>query len=70
MTSAFLPNLSEYIGWKLEVFTALFVPIQIFAVALRGYTQWLTQKPWGWDDLMVLIALGFQLIMAGVELGE
>ena len=70
MASTGLSNSPEYIGWRLEIFTAFFVPIQIVAVALRYYTRWLIRGPWGWDDAIVLVSLAFQLIMAGIGIGR
>jgi hypothetical protein len=66
-------NLSspEYIGWRLVVFTALFVPLQIIAVALRIYARRLVIGPkLALDDALVILALIFQLIISAVGVGE
>lgn len=68
---ASVPDYSaEYTGAKLTVFTAIFVPIQIFCVALRYLARYLVKGPWGLDDIVVLTSLVLQLAMAGLAIGK
>lgn len=65
------PGVSEdYSGTTLVVFTAIFVPVQIFCVALRYLARYIIQGPWGLDDVLVLASLILQLCMAGISIGE
>lgn len=61
---------SEYRGKRLLIFTALFIPVQIFCVALRYLARYLVEGPWGLDDIVVLTSLAFQLCLAGISIGE
>lgn len=61
---------AEYSGEKLLIFTAVFVPVQIAAVALRYLTRYLIKGAWGLDDILTLTALVLQLCMAGISIGK
>ena len=61
---------SEYRGRRLLIFTACFVPVQIFCVALRYLARYLVKGPWGLDDIVVFTSLTFQLCLAGISIGE
>ena len=61
---------SEYRGRRLLIFTACFIPVQIFSVALRYLARYLVKGPWGLDDIVVFTSLTFQLCLAGISIGE
>ncbi|KAL9122552.1 MAG: hypothetical protein Q9187_000895 [Circinaria calcarea] len=61
---------AEYSGDKLIIFTAIFIPVQIFCVALRYFVRYLIKGQWGLDDIVVLISLLLQLCMAGISIGS
>ena len=62
---------SADIGWRLKIFTAFFIPLQILAVALRFYARWLViGTNFALDDGIVLVTLGFQLTLSVVGVGE
>ena len=61
---------SEYRGRRLLIFTACFIPVQIFCVALRYLARYLVKGPWGLDDIVVFTSLTFQLCLAGISIGE
>lgn len=61
---------AEYSGTTLIVFTAIFVPVQIFCVILRYLARYIILGPWGLDDALVLTSLILQLCMAGLSIGE
>jgi hypothetical protein len=71
---AFLGTMSESsksIGWRLQIFTAFFVPLQIVAVILRFYSRRLVLGAhFVLEDSLVLIALVFQLALSAVGVGE
>lgn len=58
-----------YIGDRLLIFTSVFAGIQIFFVALRLLTRVQYPKAWGWDDVVILVALVGQLAIAGASIG-
>lgn len=60
----------EYCGKKLVIFTIIFIPVQIFCVALRYLARYVIHGPWGLDDAVVLTSLICQLCMAGLSIGE
>lgn len=61
----------EYIGHRLVIFTAFFVPLQIIAVALRCYSRWLVVgRKWSLEDYLIMTCLIFQLILSGVGVGK
>lgn len=59
----------EYSAGRLLVFTGVFAALQVIFVALRMATRVLNHKAWGWDDIVILIALAGQLGMAGTMIG-
>ena len=61
---------SEYRGRRLLIFTACFIPVQIFCVALRYLARYLVKGPWGLDDIVIFTSLTFQLCLAGISIGE
>jgi hypothetical protein len=62
---------STNVGWRLQIFTAFFIPLQIFAVALRFYARWLViGTKFALDDGIVLVTLGLQLTLSVVGVGE
>lgn len=62
-------EVSVYIGDRLLIFTALFVPLQIFCVVLRFISRHKVHTPWGLDDAVILFALAEQMGMAGISIG-
>lgn len=61
---------SEYIGYRLEVFIAVFIPIQLIAVALRFYARSLTVQKYDGGDWLISAALIGQLVAAGIAISE
>ena len=61
---------AEYSGNRLIIFTAIFIPVQIFCVALRYFVRYSIKGPWGLDDILGLTSLLLQLCMAGLSIGE
>ena len=59
----------DYIGYKLFIFTIIFIPVQIFAVELRFNVRHFAKQPWGISDLMVLTSLVAQMCMAAIAFG-
>lgn len=59
----------EYNGTKLLEFTAIFMPTQIIAVALRYLARYVVKGPWGMDDAIVLTSLSLQMCMGGLSIG-
>ena len=59
-----------YNGTKLLTFTAVFIPAQIIAVALRYLARYLVEGPWGLDDILVFASLSLQMCMAGLSIGR
>ncbi|KAL8847953.1 MAG: hypothetical protein Q9221_007018 [Calogaya cf. arnoldii] len=53
----------EYSGHKVLVFTAVFIPIQVICVALRYLSRYLKKGSWGFDDVLILASLFFQIIL-------
>lgn len=62
--------LPEYNGRKLLTFTAIFIPTQIIAVAMRYLARYLVEGPWGLDDVLVFTSLSLQMCMAGLSIGR
>ena len=60
----------EYNGTKLLTFTAIFIPTQIIAVALRYLARYLVEGPWGLDDILILTSLTLQICMGGISIGR
>jgi hypothetical protein len=62
---------SGSIGWRLQIFTAFFVPLQIVAVALRFYARRMVLGAHFFlEDSLVLASLAFQLALSAVGVGE
>ncbi|KAL7625377.1 hypothetical protein AAE478_004594 [Parahypoxylon ruwenzoriense] len=61
---------SEYIGYRLEVFLGVLVPVQIVLVALRFYARSLTASCYGLDDWLVVTSLLGQVLAAGMAIEE
>ena len=59
----------EYNGTKLLTFTAIFIPTQIVAVALRYLARYLVKGAWGLDDILIFASLSLQMCMAGLSIG-
>ncbi|KAF2877639.1 hypothetical protein BDV95DRAFT_154064 [Massariosphaeria phaeospora] len=58
---------SNPIGWRLVIFTAFFIPLQIIAVALRFYARWLVVgQEFALDDALILVSFVFQLSLTAV----
>ena len=59
------------IGWRLQVFTALFLPLSVISVALRFYArQLVAANRFDYDDWIVLVALIFLIGLSTVGLGK
>ena len=69
MSDPSLPS-PEYNGAKLLTFTAVFIPTQIIAVALRYLARYLVEGPWGLDDILIFTSLSLQMCMAGISIGR
>ena len=54
---------SDYSGRKALVFTAVYIPIQVLCVALRYLSRYLVRGPWGFDDVLIMASLSFQVAM-------
>ena len=61
---------AEYHGNRLIIFTAIYIPVQVFCVALRYVSRYMVEGPWGLDDAVVLTSLALQICMAGISIGE
>ena len=62
---------SENIGWRLQLFSGIFIPLIVLAVALRFYSRWLVvghSHPL--EDALVVVALGSILSLAAVGVGK
>lgn len=59
---------SEYSGRKVFVFTAIYIPVQVIFVALRYLSRYLVRGPWGFDDILILASLSFQVSMGTISL--
>ncbi|KAJ4355910.1 uncharacterized protein N0V89_003935 [Didymosphaeria variabile] len=58
---------SANIGWRLQVFTGFFTPLQVIAVGLRFYSRWLVVgQSHPLEDALVVVSLISQLILGGV----
>jgi hypothetical protein len=62
---------SANIGWRLQIFSGFFIPLQVIAVALRFYSRWLVVgQSHPLEDALVIVALISQLILGAVGLGN
>jgi hypothetical protein len=59
----------EYIGWQLEVFIGVFLPLQVIAVAARFYAQSRADSKFGLDDWLVIASLLGQFVTGGICIG-
>ncbi|KAI5925743.1 hypothetical protein F4810DRAFT_30201 [Camillea tinctor] len=59
---------SKYIGYRLEIFIGVLVPVQIALVVLRFYARALTAVKYGADDWLVVISLLGQLVASGLAI--
>jgi hypothetical protein len=57
-----------YTGHSLVLFTAIFIPVQVIAVALRYKARWMLAV-WGFDDYIVLVSLAMQVIIGALCIG-
>ncbi|KAI1821503.1 hypothetical protein F4861DRAFT_518656, partial [Xylaria intraflava] len=57
---------SEYAGWKVYVFLAVFTPLVILFVGLRFYARYLSAARYGLEDWLILVALAAQLVETGI----
>lgn len=61
---------STNIGWRLQIFTAFFIPLQVLAVALRFYARWLVVgTKFALDDGIVLVTLAFLVTLSVIGVG-
>jgi hypothetical protein len=59
------------IGWRLELFSALFIPLLVVAVVLRFYARWLVVgTEAALEDALVIVSLVSQLALAAVGIGK
>ncbi|KAF2277307.1 putative alpha-xylosidase [Westerdykella ornata] len=57
----------DYIGWKLVIFTAVFIPLQTIAVLLRFYARrFVVGTKYTLEDALVLLSLVLQIILSSV----
>lgn len=56
-------TLSDYSGRKALVVTAIYIPIQVLCVALRYLSRYLVRGSWGFDDILIMASLSFQVAM-------
>lgn len=62
---------SANIGWRLQLFSGFFMPLQVIAVGLRFYARWLVVgQSHPLEDALVVVALISQLILGAVGLGR
>jgi len=61
---------SGTIGPEPAIFTAIWLPVQIFFVGLRYYSRSISRRSWALDDILVLISLAFQIAIAGLTFGN
>ncbi|KAL5398759.1 hypothetical protein PMIN06_009006 [Paraphaeosphaeria minitans] len=62
---------SANIGWRLQLFTGFFTPLQVIAVGLRFYARWLVVgQSHPLEDALVVVALVSQLILGAVGLAS
>ena len=61
---------SEYVGNRVFVFSIIFIPVQIICVLLRFLARYLIKKSWGFDDLIIVVSLIFQLSQAALCIGR
>lgn len=59
---------SDYSGRRVFVFTAIYIPVQVIFVALRYLSRYLVRGPWGFDDILIMASLSFQVIMGTITL--
>jgi hypothetical protein len=59
----------SYDGHSALAFTGFFLAVQIIFVSLRVGTKWFIKGIWGYDDLMVLVTLLFQIGIAAIAVG-
>ena len=63
------PDVSdEYHGHRLLIFTAFFIPVQIFSVVLRQLARHLVKAAWGLEDIVIYAALTVQMVFAGIAI--
>lgn len=61
---------STNIGWRLQIFTAFFIPLHVLAVALRFYARWLVVgTKFSLDDGIVLVTLAFLVTLSVIGVG-
>jgi hypothetical protein len=71
ITVLVMPTESEDIGSRLQIFSGVFIPLQVIAVALRFYSRWLVVgQSHPLEDALVVVALISQLILDSVCLGK
>jgi hypothetical protein len=71
VTLAAMSTDSANIGWRLQLFTGFFTPLQVIAVALRFYSRWLVVgQSHPLEDALVVLALVTQLVLSAIGLGR
>lgn len=60
----------ENLGWQLEVFIAVFTPLEVACVALRFWARSLSVARYDASDWLVLAALIGQIVAAGIAISR
>jgi hypothetical protein len=63
-------DLSEYVGYRLNIFLAVFIPLQIVAVVLRFWARSIRRGSYGADDWLVVVSLICQMVACGIGIGK
>jgi len=61
---------ASYSGYRLLIFTAIWIPVLIICVALRYFARWVIKGPWRLDDALIFLSLFLQLGLAGVSIAS
>lgn len=70
MAAEFPPGyLESYDGHKLVAICIAAIVLDVFFVAARFASRWIHNTPKGWDDLLMIPALLFSLLLAAEGLG-
>lgn len=59
----------EYVGYRLEIFIAVFTPLTVICVALRFYARSLTASKFDAGDWLIGAALIGQIVAGGIAVG-
>jgi hypothetical protein len=60
---------ASYIGYRLEAFAGVYIPLQIIFVGLRLYARRLTGRKYDYEDWLVIAAMVANLLQASLIIG-